>query len=149
MSSSEEMNPPGCQEDRDISPTGLPQPDDDPPDPALGSNSSADEPETRSTSADPSTNVPNALPADDGRAPNAAAPTKSARVCNQTKHTIPAGTNLMSAPNPSANKVNPKAKSGNSKKSPKASTTRSLKRAPEQHVKKCAYCKSDQHQVYA
>jgi hypothetical protein len=54
----------------------------------------------------------------------------------------------MSAHNPSANKVNPKAKSGNSKKSPKASKIGNLKRAPEQHVKTCAYCQSDQHQVH-
>jgi hypothetical protein len=149
LSSSEEINPPGRQEDRNISPTSLPQPDGDAPNLALGSNSSADElPETRSISADPGTNVSRALPTEDGRAPNAAAPTKSARVCDQTKHTIPAGTDQMSAHNPSANKVNPKAKSGNSKKSPKASKIGNLKRAPEQHVKTCAYCKSDQHQVH-
>ena len=50
LSSSEEMNPPGCQEDCDISVTSLPKPNSDPPNLALGSNSSADElPETCST----------------------------------------------------------------------------------------------------
>ena len=64
LSSSEEMNPPGRQEDRDISPTSLPKPDGDPPNLALGSNSSADElPETRSIPADPDTSVPRAFAA--------------------------------------------------------------------------------------
>ena len=67
LSSSEEINPPGRQEDRNISPTSLPQPDGDAPNLALGSNSSADElPETRSISADPGTNVSRALIADRG-----------------------------------------------------------------------------------
>ena len=116
---------------------------------AFGSDSSANElPETCSTSADPSTSVPCTLPANNGHAPNAAAPTKSTRVCNHTKHTIPAGTNLMSARNPSATKVNPEAKSGALKKFPMANKAGNLKHTPEQHAKQCAYCKSDQHQVH-
>ena len=70
LSSSEQINPPGRHEDRDISPTSLPQLDGDPPNLAFGSISSANElPGTCSTSADPSTSAPRALPADDGSAP--------------------------------------------------------------------------------
>ena len=133
LSSSEEKSPPGRQEDRDISesPASLPKPDGDPPNLALGSHSSANElPETRSTSADPGISAPRALPANDGCAPNAAAPTKSTCVCNHTKHTIPAGTNLMSAHNPSATKVNPEAKSGAPKKISNGKQSRHLEARP-------------------
>ena len=143
LPSREEMNPPSRQEDRNISPASLPNPDGDPLNLALGSNSSADElPETCSTSADPGTGAPRTWPANNGCAPNAAAPTKSTRVCNHTKHTILAGTNLMSTHNPSVTEVNSEAKPGASKKPPKANKTDNLKRTPDQHVKKCAYCKS-------
>ena len=108
---SEEMNPPGRQEDCDISPTSLPKPDGEPLNLAFGSNTSADEvPETRSTSSEPGTSVPCALPTNDDCASNATAPTEPAHDCNSTEHTIPAGTNLMSAHNPSVTKVNPKAR---------------------------------------
>ena len=152
LSSSDERNPPGRQEDRRISPASLPKPDSDPLNPAFGSNSSAAElPKTRSTSADPGTSAPCALPANDGGALNAAAPAKSAHIYKHTKHTIRAGTNLMSAHNPSVTKVIPKVKSSAPKKSLTVSKAGNLKCAPEQHVKQCAYCnlKSDQHHAGA
>ena len=107
LSSSEEMNPPNRQQDCDISPLSLPQPNSDPLNLPFGSNSSADELlGTGSASANPSTSAPCALPANNGCALNAAVPMKSAHICNHTEHTIPAGTNLTSAHNPSMTKVN-------------------------------------------